>query len=755
VDSYSSMNQIDLKKLIGTFLLASTILSSVILGTSAYLSPSSSISKEKATNPVSPFAEKLPQGSSDSEIATLLAAQEHNATHDLANLLAQEIIKKNPEGPEVVSGEPTVVLPGSAEEMIDTYIESNPISPDVLSLYTPTPKVNVRQNSSEQDITRYLTEASSISNRILSGSTGEAPAGQEGEWLLAAQLNFNNAAKDLGNLEVPAELAPLHTSLIDFINTPSGYLKLITQDPASAAALQLTFERTLAEKAIVLQQQAQALSTSTAGIYSEQNTALIQKILGIHTVYATGFPVLDIANFVQAVVDFVMKYKDILEKIAIGYLKNTLLRQLEQQVLVWVAGGPKPQFVTDWKGFMEKTVNEGAGAVIAQSIPQLCGGAGSIGSMVGLGDVAEFIRQVLSPINQGGYYGDQYIGACTLQNVVQNIEDFKRDLRNGGWLAYGAMFEPQNSLYGSLIVLRDKQRQEASKQKEAEATNAAAGGGFSTPKVCDNGQPPLEVDKKKIGAGADGFATVVVIPAGTCEDGSTPIVTTPGRVAGDLVSKSLGGVSDRITSATDWPALGGALAEAAISNLTKKATRGLFSMIAGKSSGNKPPVIEPPSPDIRKQAEQILTQKQATLDYARRLATTIDATSGVLRNTVAMCTDPTVTTGAQLTLAGISGMTSSTAAKINQLRPQVAALEKFIQDIPTKNYTLAQLNSQFGTYEAAQQEFYAFARNTDGSDKLGTMQDLYISASTVFSASCQGNINLNPEPTPSSTPPTP
>jgi hypothetical protein len=754
---YHFMNTIDVKKLVVAFLLVSTVTSSVLFGVSAYLNRPVTTLPETAAAVQNPFVEKLPVGSTDAEVTALLASQGKNVTAEVGSLLAQEIVNKNPDGPTAQDGQPAMVVPGNTDQLVTDYVAANPPTDASLQPHIDETKINVLKNATPEDETHYLSQVADITSAAFSTLQANTDNTNLAEWLTNSKTQLEGNVGDLLALQVPERLVPFHKSLLNTILVPSNYLTLTINDPLSAAALQQNFERILAEQSIQLQQTASDKTLSEGIPFIPENISLLNRILGVQVAHAT-LPTIDYVHIAYSVVHFYTVFKDIIEKAAIGYLKDTLLRTIEQQTLTWAAGGPKPQFVTNWDGFFKGSVDQGLGAVIDASLPALCGNANTIAGATGLGNISAFIRQVLSPVSQSGFGNGSYIPRCTLDKVIANINDFTHDFRNGGWLSYSALFEPQNTLIGSILELKDQQLFEGAKQVAAAAADAQGGGGFVGQKVCDNGQPPSDLPIKQLDLSGQ---VTKVVPAGGCADGSQPTIPTPGRLVGDLVSHNLGGTTDRITSATDWPALAGALVQAAMSRLYANAQKGLFGLIAGKghsgsgsgsSGGGGAPAPIPADPDGTKEAQQILDQKKATLTYARDLATDLDQTMKTLKETILSCSDPSVVAVASTTLQSMATLANEASLKIATLIPVVDSLTRFVQAIPSPPpATLATtLHNQFGTYAQAQQEAATFEFTADGQDKRGVVQDAFINAQNIYGSSCLDNPVI-PTPAPAIT----
>lgn len=133
-------------------------------------------------------------------------------------------------------------------------------------------------------------------------------------------------------------------------------------------------------------------------------------------------------------------------------LKTQLLDKIVDQIVAFIQGNGsgKPQFVTDWRTFMEESVQSTAGDFV-QSL--------------GLGFLCEpfslQLQLALLPVPKN--FADK--AQCTLDQIVGNARNFYNDFSQGGWLAYGESWKPQNNFFGAFVMAA----QQLELQKEAAA----------------------------------------------------------------------------------------------------------------------------------------------------------------------------------------------------------------------------------------------------------------------------------------------
>lgn len=241
-------------------------------------------------------------------------------------------------------------------------------------------------------------------------------------------------------------------------------------------------------------------------------TLLFSPILMPRRVYATGIPVVDVAQVIQNI------WIGIIQPTLLTVLKRQILDVVVDQIIGYIQGEGKPKFVTNWKDFAED-VGQAAAGEFAQSagLNFLC---------------SPFQLQIRFAVLPVPKFSEQV--QCTLDDIVKNVQDFYNDFRNGGWLAYGTSWQPQNNFFGALLEVS----KELNLRKEAAVlaglNEAAAGGGFLSWKD---------------------------------EAGN---IHTPGSTAKDLVSKAVGTDIDFILSADELGDYVGAIANALINRVIQE-----------------------------------------------------------------------------------------------------------------------------------------------------------------------------------------
>ncbi len=232
-------------------------------------------------------------------------------------------------------------------------------------------------------------------------------------------------------------------------------------------------------------------------------------------------------------------WKEFVGQFIANRLKKRMLDMIVDQIIVWINGGGKPQFVSDWNGFLQDAFSDAVGEMIADKLggADLCAPF-SVQMRMAFYPVPKFSKQV----------------KCSLNKIVKNINSFYFDFKKGGWPAYRASWEPKNNFYGLYLVSNDELVNAALQKTNAAASEAEAASGFLSTKKCVQ----YDVQNSK-----------------RCLKWET---TTPGTVIGNQVSKAIGSDIDFIVNSEDLSAYVGAIVDAAVNRLIKSGAKGLAGM---------------------------------------------------------------------------------------------------------------------------------------------------------------------------------
>ncbi len=171
-----------------------------------------------------------------------------------------------------------------------------------------------------------------------------------------------------------------------------------------------------------------------------------------------GWKIAEVGRWIKE--DLVKSIRDMLAKRLIDYVVD--------QTIVWIQGGGKPKFITDWDGFLRDAANIAFDQIIKDvGLAWLCS------------PFELQLRLLLYPVDRF----KQRI-ECTLDDVVKNIEDFYRDFEQGGWIAYQEAWMPQNNYYGQVLIIHDEVLRRTALKVGTAKGEAQAGRGFLSVKRC-------------------------------------------------------------------------------------------------------------------------------------------------------------------------------------------------------------------------------------------------------------------------------
>ncbi len=610
-----------LKKLITGFLVLAALTASSLL-IFLYSSPSSEgapareqVAGDAAALPKNAFVEPLPAGATTTSIANSqiinTALPSSNLTEALAANLAQGLVKANPEGPQVVNGSPSVAAPdlyGVSDAFAKTAAVRLQKIPDWESDAEKI-KIIKTEVDNQDNAAAYLASVNEVTGKLAAriGITDPASSAIAIDDLEDARLAFDRALRDAQKIPAPASFAALHKSLVKLLAYERNVAALAAEgsdDPVEASIILRAQEANYNNAIFALQTELQKQSATRHAFAPQSQNTLItftNDLFGIKKAYAF----LDIADF-SITFDptlYGTTFWQHVQKVITETIKEQLIHKLVNQVINWVQGGGKPQFITNWKGFLKTTADNAAGSVIANIAPRLCSSFGPL------------IRLSFQQVNT-------YDAAvrCTLNQVVRNVQDFYDNFGNGGWIAYSASLRPSNNFFGALIETSDIVAIETAKQKEAKQQELAANKGFKSPGICtvasksgsvlvspsgelanpNSGQPGHMMSYADYLTQIQQDSFDLPLPAG--EEGPLEHIycasrsnTTPGGLVADQLSRAIGSPIDRIVNAQDWTNLITALINSGLNRLIHAGVKGLQGALEGnigRGSTNTTPAEE-------------------------------------------------------------------------------------------------------------------------------------------------------------------
>ncbi|MBI2623293.1 MAG: hypothetical protein HYW65_01835 [Candidatus Liptonbacteria bacterium] len=584
----------DIKRLIAGFLVFAGLAAALALAIPSLFSPPAVPATQKTKSAVAQnaFLSQSGGGAQEAYITSSRSAARTpgasaNLTQKLGTLLAQEVIRTN-EAAGTLQGPPSgLIIP--ARKTLEAAIEENISSAAQAASFlprfdepVPDRELRVLRTPRAEDFAAYMNAAAHTLGETVGSSAFEklleGTPNMEAAYTAAAV--YGNAAQGLARTPVPEPFVPLHKSILAAVKNRKALVDLALGDPSdplkSLAALRSVENRVgeiLDRDADAIEKEAGLLQRISFSV-PEDGRGAFARLLGIERAFAQGavVPVNDAKlNATTATLtkqkvkddtrSWFQRLKDLSLKMFLQQLKNQLIAMLEQQIVNWINGGGSPQFITDWKGFLGNAFNNAVGAEIERVLPELCQ------PMSPLLRVTFTLPSVNIPVYSG----------CTLNQIVDNVKNFYRDFRNGGWIQYGVTFEPTGNYFGALIEGHDRATREALAALGAERDKAIAAAGFLSSSVCPStGKPP---DEKK-----------------GCPGGESPLVKTPGKLLGDAVSKAVvDSPFELIVNADDIAGLVQTVANAALNRLVMLGIDAASGRSTGKGLTSITPATAPPA----------------------------------------------------------------------------------------------------------------------------------------------------------------
>ncbi|TSC82819.1 MAG: Uncharacterized protein G01um101420_1, partial [Parcubacteria group bacterium Gr01-1014_20] len=657
------------------------------------------------------FVESLPSETDGEETGATGTNEEEsieltpssNLTEDLAQRLALEVLKANPEGP-IGSGDEFSI--NNISELTTQKAALLGVSGQDLFDKVKKEELKFSNDNSDAAISRYVDELNSILKKTVGGQGFAELSKKEAgpEMAVAAQVVLEEAVSKIYGIVAPSSLSSLHQEVTTVFSNRRKIFESIVgyeEDPLKTMVVFEVAKKVLDQDLLSFQiefSKTKFPATSATGmIEGESFVSRIYDLVSIRTAEAQLFVPIDClgpsclafqaTETAATTGNLLQKIFEWGKKILTEQLKDKLIGMMVRQTTAWIQGGGKPKFVTNWQGFLKDAANRAAGAVIEKEWPQLCGSFGPL------------VRIALIPgKRQSGVGG--FGSRCTLTKVAANIERLYDRFEDGGWIAYSASLNSYGNLFGSLIETHDKALREAGKATEAARNKAVAAQGFAgketdqSTKICGSPQPhnlselygppapgpagqaaDAEYIASLVGedfdtnAGIDSNGDFFTCPRDKWTD------TTPGSVVGHSLYTALDAPLHRIVNAQDLIGLMSALVDSLINRLIRAAADGLNNLFTDQevTGPNGPQAYTPGSYTLNQfcsglSGDSLLTCLQQS-----------SQTEGISSNTSTVPIDCQGLTGQAFTdcvnASGLgSGNNTSSPAAVNN-PPQVVSFE--------------------------------------------------------------------------------
>ncbi|MEK9173009.1 MAG: hypothetical protein AAB594_00350, partial [Patescibacteria group bacterium] len=620
---------VDLKKLVSGFLVLAALASFAAFTFSRIgggekegldIAGVSGESLEKDISKISKnaFVESLPRekvgegmgASGTNEEESIELTPSSNLTENLAERLALEMLKANPEGP-VDSGDGFSI--NNISELTTQKAALLGVGGQDLFDKVKKEELKFSNDNSDAAISRYVDELNSILKKTVGGQGFSRLVEKEAgpEMAVAAQVVLEETVSKIYGMTAPSSLSSLHQEVATVFSNRRRIFESISgyeEDPLKTMVVFEVAKKVLDQDLLSFQiefSKTKFPTTNATGmIEGESFVSRIYDLVSIKTAEAQlfvpidclgpsclAFQALETGNTSLTLLQKIFEWG---KKILTEQLKDKLIGMMVRQTTTWVQGGGKPKFVTNWQEALKDAGNRAAGAVIAKEWPQLCG---SFGPLV---RIALIPGQRLSGVGGVG-------SRCTLTKVAANVERLYDRFEDGGWIAYTASLNSYGNLFGSLIETSDRALRESGKAAAAARNKAVAAQGFAprdtdqSLKTCSQtkvynledlanaaGQslnPNLSKEEYIAMAGYEADALGVDYIEGTITSASDHDFetcqrnawkdSTPGSVVGHSLYTALDAPLQRIVNAQDLIGLMSALVDSLINRLIRSAADGL------------------------------------------------------------------------------------------------------------------------------------------------------------------------------------
>ena len=607
----------DIKKLITGFLILAAIVSSSvfllsnIVGTTTPGGQAINVgASPKNTVPKNVFVEPLPaeNAAQTSGVAANQGADDglppisasSNLTDRLAENLTRSIVQANPSGPNQDSnGKLSASMPNLDAAIGKTFANNQNYEWEIRISDSDVKEI---KNYSSADVENYLGGINAVLRGGLANSQLIGLVQSEDnspETINAISTALEESDMSLRKLLVPAPFLGFHEKLLTLIAYQKKAVGISGSDDPLKEMLGMKNEENnfyLAVANLKTEiEQLRPLITKRAS-YNEDVFSLLGNVFGVKSAHAANpvsVPTQDIeAEIATASTASVSIWRKIAD-IAIQVVKNVMVNRMMSQTLNWIQGGGKPQFITNWKGFLKQQGKDAAGVAIQNLAPGLCRSFGP-----------------LIQLQLQRYYIAEPIITCTLDQVVQNVRNFYNDFRYGGWLGYGAMILPSGNYFGQLFESSQQIADEQLAKANAAQNNAQAGKGFISSSICVKpGLNPHDACIENVTAAADAQAaqdgTTPNYDFSSCVGLSTSPDTgagceetkdvTPGEAIASALDVSISAPLHQIVNSNEVTGLIAAIANSLINRVIQAGVNGLLGTTVNSVNGKESP---PPGSEV-------------------------------------------------------------------------------------------------------------------------------------------------------------
>lgn len=311
----------------------------------------------------------------------------------------------------------------------------------------------------------------------------------------------------------------------------------------------------------------------------------------------TNTQILSVKNCIQALTDAAFK-------VALAKLKKRLLDRITDDTIQWINDGAKgkPRFIDNFDDVLAESANEALGDTARE---------------LGLGKLCDEKLSLKLQLNLQKPATKQFRqeASCTLDKIVDNVNDFNNDFRNGGWVGYTETLSPNNNRFGLEILAMDNLYSAQTENEQKAQMQASSGGGFKGVEACavwevffeqNNSKAKTSILKDVYSYTNDNDFDLLRDPTKTFDDtelanlfgnsipGATPTgarcerkeITMPPVLVKGQAEQALQSDKDVVTNADDLSPYISAIFDAAINRLVKSGLEGIGIRSGGGGSSS-------------------------------------------------------------------------------------------------------------------------------------------------------------------------
>ncbi|MEK7629960.1 MAG: hypothetical protein AAB432_01070 [Patescibacteria group bacterium] len=275
-------------------------------------------------------------------------------------------------------------------------------------------------------------------------------------------------------------------------------------------------------------------------------------------------------------------------KTFLATLKRRILDTLIDQTTAWIRGDStgQPLYTQNFGKVVQDAAQAAVGDTLQEiGLAQLCRPLDRFKLQIAL-QQPTFSRQI----------------SCTLDQVVDNVDNFFSNFENGGWIAYQELLKPQNNDIGRFLLTYDELLSKQGKQAEAQRQEAQASQGTISIKRClqwtREWNDGLTIQRDVLPLNGSGSASQIPWddaynslnnppPTNPAQEGpwicTNDQITTPGTFVGESLKQTVGSDFSYIINAQDIADVAGAVLDAMINRVIKEGVKGFSSPTLSKT----------------------------------------------------------------------------------------------------------------------------------------------------------------------------